>query len=64
MEDKTYEKIINDFEPKILKVVRKASYNDREDMKQELRIKILEKMEMLDDLEVPGFLEFINENNN
>jgi len=33
-------------------------------MKQEIRIKILEKMEMLNDLDVPGFLEFINEKDN
>lgn len=55
--------IIDDFEPKILKVISKVSHNDRDDMKQEIRIKILEKMEMLDGLEVPGFIEFINKAN-
>ncbi|WP_405096978.1 hypothetical protein [Oceanobacillus sp. FSL H7-0719] len=45
-----------------MKVVSKVSYNDREDMKQDIQMKILEKMTMLEDLEVPGFLEFINDN--
>lgn len=45
-----------------MKVVNKVSHNDREDMKQDIRMKIIEKMRMLDDLEVPGFLEFINKN--
>ncbi|MBD1221522.1 hypothetical protein [Virgibacillus halodenitrificans] len=62
MEEKTCGEIINDFEPKIIKVLSKVSYNDQEDMKQEIKIKILEKVKMLDDLGVPGFLEFINKN--
>ncbi|GEM_PF-4161474 len=45
-----------------MKVVSKALHNDREDMKQEIRMKILEKVKTLDDLEAPGFLEFISEN--
>lgn len=44
-----------------MKVVSKVSHNDQEDMKQDIRMKILEKMKMLDDLEAPGFMEFINE---
>ena len=30
-------------------------------MKQEIKIKIIEKVRMLDEIEAPGFLEFISE---
>ncbi|MGX4723115.1 hypothetical protein CHCC14809_1410 [Bacillus licheniformis] len=38
-----------------------TSYQEREDLEQELKMKICEKAEMLLCQEVPGFWEFITE---
>lgn len=53
-------KIISIFEPLIKKSLRNTPYQDRLDLEQEIAIKIFEKMNKLQLLEVPSFFEFID----
>ncbi|MCY9110957.1 sigma-O factor regulator RsoA [Bacillus atrophaeus] len=63
--NKTYaeeiERLIAGFSPMIKKKLRNTSFQEREDLEQELKIKIFEKADMLLCQEVPGFWEFIVE---
>ncbi|WP_261383382.1 sigma-O factor regulator RsoA [Bacillus licheniformis] len=49
------------FTPMIKNKLNNTSYQEREDLEQELKMKICEKAEMLLCQEVPGFWEFITE---
>ncbi|MCZ4248093.1 sigma-O factor regulator RsoA [Bacillus amyloliquefaciens] len=53
------ELLISRFSPMIKKKLSSTSYQEREDLEQELKIKIVEKADMLLCQEVPGFWEFI-----
>ncbi|MCC2251461.1 helix-turn-helix domain-containing protein [Virgibacillus sp. AGTR] len=53
-------RIISFFEPSIRKNLRNTPYQERSDLEQEITIKILEKIEKLQLLEVPTFFEFID----
>ena len=53
------ELLISRFSPMIKKKLSNTSYQEREDLEQELKIKIVEKGDMLLCQEVPGFWEFI-----
>ncbi|MES5395736.1 sigma-O factor regulator RsoA [Bacillus amyloliquefaciens] len=53
------ELLISRFSPMIKKKLSNTSYQEREDLEQELKIKIVEKADMLLCQEVPGFWEFI-----
>ncbi|KAA6443794.1 sigma-O factor regulator RsoA [Bacillus atrophaeus] len=55
------ERLIAGFSPMIKKKLRNTSFQEREDLEQELKIKIFEKADMLLCQEVPGFWEFIVE---
>ncbi|MEN9058660.1 hypothetical protein [Bacillus licheniformis] len=54
-DEKEIEKLLENFTPMI------KSKLEREDLEQELKMKICEKAEMLLCQEVPGFWEFITE---
>ncbi|MCC9022989.1 sigma-O factor regulator RsoA [Bacillus nakamurai] len=53
------EYLISRFSLMIKKKLNNTSYQEREDLEQELKIKIFEKADMLLCQEVPGFWEFI-----
>ncbi|PCK22469.1 hypothetical protein CEY02_04115 [Bacillus pumilus] len=55
------EKIIETFTPMIKKKLQNTAYQEREDLEQELYIKLIEKVDWLIYQEVPGFWEFIVE---
>ncbi|ARW08279.1 sigma-O factor regulator RsoA [Bacillus atrophaeus] len=55
------ERLIAGFSPMIKKKLRNTSFQEREDLEQELKIKLFEKADMLLCQEVPGFWEFIIE---
>ncbi|MGG0051548.1 sigma-O factor regulator RsoA [Bacillus atrophaeus] len=55
------ERLIAGFSPMIKKKLRNTSFQEREDLEQELKIKIFEKADMLLCQEAPGFWEFIIE---
>ncbi|MBG9911553.1 MULTISPECIES: sigma-O factor regulator RsoA [Bacillus] len=53
------EKLIETFTPMIKKKLQNTAYQEREDLEQELYIKLIEKVDWLIYQEVPGFWEFI-----
>ncbi|GIN64900.1 hypothetical protein OZL92_09420 [Bacillus sonorensis] len=60
-DEKDIEKLLENFTPMIKSKLNNTSYQEREDLEQELKMKICEKAEMLLCQEVPGFWEFITE---
>ncbi|MCY7540066.1 sigma-O factor regulator RsoA [Bacillus pumilus] len=55
------EELIETFTPMIKKKLQNTAYQEREDLEQELYIKLIEKVDRLIYQEVPGFWEFIVE---
>ncbi|MDR0123011.1 sigma-O factor regulator RsoA [Bacillus pumilus] len=55
------EELIETFTPMIKKKLQNTAYQEREDLEQELYIKLIEKVDWLIYQEVPGFWEFIVE---
>ncbi|AOZ87926.1 hypothetical protein BK049_03965 [Bacillus xiamenensis] len=53
------EKLIETFTPMIKKKLQNTAYQEREDLEQELYIKLIERVDWLIYQEVPGFWEFI-----
>ncbi|GIN49821.1 sigma-O factor regulator RsoA [Bacillus paralicheniformis] len=60
-DEEEIEKLLENFTPMIKSKLNNTSYQEREDLEQELKMKICEKAEMLLCQEVPGFWEFITE---
>ncbi|WP_422631476.1 sigma-O factor regulator RsoA [Priestia aryabhattai] len=56
------DQLLETFSPMIKKKLKSTSYQEREDLEQELRIKIFEKARLLTYQETPGFWEFILKN--
>lgn len=61
--DKEILTIIEQFKPKIKKSLANTSYQEREDLEQEIKLKIVEKMRTVEFKDVPGFWWMINNNN-
>ncbi|MCM3324809.1 hypothetical protein [Cytobacillus kochii] len=57
--EKLFNKLIDGFEPKIKYHTLNTHPQEREDLEQEIKIKIYEKSEKLVNLETPGFWDFI-----
>jgi len=61
-DDKNWEEILNDFQVKINFNLQKVPVNDRDDLEQEIKLKIIEKVNsFLEKNNTPGFWEFISE---
>lgn len=61
-DNKNWEDILNDFQVKINYNLNKVPANDRDDLEQEIKLKIIEKVNnLLDKNNTPGFWEFISE---
>ncbi|WP_042147997.1 helix-turn-helix domain-containing protein [Paucisalibacillus sp. EB02] len=58
--NKDIENIINDFEFKIKKSLNNTSYQEREDLEQEIKTKIIEKIHSVELGEAPSFWWLIN----
>ncbi|MYL39840.1 helix-turn-helix domain-containing protein [Halobacillus litoralis] len=56
-------KIIKRIEPKIKKSLKQTTYQDRENLEQELISKTLKVTHSFDTNNVPGFWEFLSTNN-
>ncbi|KIU04529.1 hypothetical protein ACFVIX_06140 [Bacillus subtilis] len=56
--NKEMEFILNQLESKIKKHVRETVLDEREDLSQEMKLRIIEKLESMLDEEVPGFIEY------
>ncbi|MED0876784.1 hypothetical protein [Bacillus mobilis] len=59
--DLCYEEIINEFSPKIKKSLRNTPFQERADLEQEIKLKIYEKMDVLENISAPHFFEFVEE---
>ncbi|AIC95858.1 MULTISPECIES: hypothetical protein [Shouchella] len=55
-----YEKILEDFQPKIKKSLYQTAPANREDLEQEIKMKIYEKMDVIQNIDAPGFYEFVS----
>ncbi|WP_375335792.1 hypothetical protein [Bacillus sp. WMMC1349] len=56
----TYDEVIDKFLPKIKKSLKNTSIQEREDLEQEIKIKIFEKLKVLTEIKAPGFFEFLD----
>ncbi|OUB84302.1 MULTISPECIES: hypothetical protein [Bacillus cereus group] len=56
-----YEGILQIFNLKIRKCLKNTPYQEREDLEQEIKVKIFEKISVINDLEVPGFFDFLDD---
>ncbi|KKB75445.1 sigma-O factor regulator RsoA [Bacillus sp. FSL M8-0052] len=57
--DRDFEEWLETFMPMIRNKLKNTSFQEREDLEQELKIKIYEKADMLLCQDVPGFWEFV-----
>ncbi|MCU5376718.1 hypothetical protein OCA08_06150 [Bacillus cereus] len=57
-----FEEIIKMFAPKINKCLRNTPLQERENLEQEIKIKIYEKMPILQNMPAPNFFDFIEKN--
>jgi len=53
-------KLINDFNPGIKKNLQNTPYQEQEDLEQEIKLKIIEKLDTVDFNEPPSFWSFIS----
>ncbi|MDQ0297742.1 16S rRNA G966 N2-methylase RsmD [Salibacterium salarium] len=51
--------LIQNFEPKIKRVLHHTPPYEREDLEQEIKLKIFEKRNLLKDIQAPGFFDYI-----
>ncbi|KAB2454311.1 hypothetical protein F8160_11225 [Bacillus sp. CH126_4D] len=59
-----YEEILRIFKFKICSCLQNTPYQEREDLEQEIKMKIFEKIDVINGLEVPGFFEFLDSSTN
>lgn len=60
-DDKNWEDILIDFQGKIDYNLQKVPMHERDDLEQEIKLKIIEKINVLiEDNYVPGFWEFLS----
>ncbi|WIY58991.1 hypothetical protein [Bacillus arachidis] len=57
-----FEEIIVKFSPKINKSLRNTPIQEREDLEQEIMMKIYEKIPFLQNMSAPTFFDFIEKN--
>ncbi|WP_285768175.1 hypothetical protein [Peribacillus sp. SI8-4] len=53
--------LINSLNPKIKKSLKNTNYQDRNDLEQEIKLKIIESYEKIAAIEAPNFEEFLVE---
>lgn len=59
IDEENLDDILEIFRPRIKKSLYNTSFQEREDLEQEIALKIFEKLSILQSLEVPTFFEFI-----
>ncbi|KAB2477757.1 hypothetical protein [Bacillus cereus] len=62
MENLSFEEIVKEFTPRITKCLRNTPMQEREDLEQEIKIKIYEKMDLIQNIKAPDFFEFVEKN--
>lgn len=58
------QQLIDQFEPKIKKVVNQLTVKDKEDLIQTIKVKLIEKIKHYDLDGLPGFWDFVEKQNN
>ncbi|MGG0409690.1 hypothetical protein [Peribacillus simplex] len=53
--------LIDSLNPKIKKSLKNTNYQDRNDLEQEIKLKIIESYEKIAAIEAPNFEEFLTE---
>ncbi|KQL55950.1 hypothetical protein AN965_16915 [Alkalicoccobacillus plakortidis] len=56
-----YEEILREFRPLIINSLCNTAPCYREDLEQEIKIKIYEKLHVINNLKAPGFYELLNQ---
>ncbi|PEA55040.1 hypothetical protein CON64_10195 [Bacillus pseudomycoides] len=59
--ESNFDEILTFFQTKIKKNLRHTPFQEREDLEQEIKLKIYEKMDILNRLSSPGFFDFLEE---
>lgn len=59
MNEIKYEDIIEEFNFKIKKSLNATELQNRDDLEQEIKIKIFEKLDTLNKIDAPGFFEYV-----
>mgnify|MGYP007126097091 CR=1 FL=1 len=54
--------VLEMFEEKIQKILNQTIYKEQDDLAQEIRLKIIEKLNTLEFRDIPGFWNFIENN--
>ncbi|MDA2384047.1 hypothetical protein PDN41_20255 [Bacillus cereus] len=54
-----FEVMVELFQPKIQQCIKHTPLREREDLEQELKLKIYEKINLMHNFSAPGFFEFI-----
>ncbi|MFF1995383.1 hypothetical protein ACFVWC_30125 [Bacillus mycoides] len=57
----SYEEIVSGFAPRINKCLKNTPIQEREDLEQEIKLKIYEKMHVINNLAAPNFFDFVEE---
>ncbi|MFB4213071.1 hypothetical protein ACE1TH_14370 [Shouchella sp. JSM 1781072] len=55
-----YEMILKEFHPKIKKSLYQTAPPNREDLEQEIKMKIFEKMDVIQNIDAPGYYDFVS----
>lgn len=55
-----YETILKEFHPKIKKSLYQTAPPNREDLEQEIKMKIFEKMDVIQNIDAPGYYDFVS----
>lgn len=59
--ESNFDEILTFFHTRIKKNLRNTPFQEREDLEQEIKLKIYEKMDVLNRLSSPGFFDFLEE---
>lgn len=59
--DYLFHEILKEFKPKIKKSLLNTPIQEREDLEQEIMIKIFEKLNLIQNITAPTFFDFIND---
>ncbi|WP_343844045.1 hypothetical protein [Salinibacillus aidingensis] len=59
LENEKVEQVIEELTPRIKSSIRNTAFQEREDLEQEIIIKIIEKIRLFERNDSPGFWEFV-----
>ncbi|MFD4704465.1 hypothetical protein ACFWM3_06325 [Gottfriedia sp. NPDC058432] len=60
-EDISFDEVLEIFNLKIKKSLYNTAFHDREDVEQEIKLKLYEKFDVIKEIKAPGFFEFLSD---